>query len=280
LFSTDQLKTYSDKLSDNFNIEQFLKSYFESQHEDKRNHRGVRKEYSLPVIAVPSGGYRILRKTPEDDNVIQLVAIDGLANEGFSIRETVQFNKPVILTQLLDHKRLAFTENYEASTEEICYFDEGQQVEVPEELKDIIVRLKLFPNSKDRFEIEVGLSFDNFYNCVIKNEISHFESELKKIEKEYKKETEDKKKKTFKKKIDGIKNNISTYKKYNKSFKLLPVELKIENKDGFLESFKNKLGKPRSNLFINKLDNDIVFSYIVESTNSEMKQLFNQSYLK
>jgi len=61
-----------------------------------RNHKKVRKQFSLPLLEAPSGGYRIKQQAGNGNNVWQIVAIQNYSSIGFYKKENgdIDFNNP------------------------------------------------------------------------------------------------------------------------------------------------------------------------------------------
>ena len=202
---------------------------------NKDSHHKVRKKYSLPVVSAPSGGFRIKRENPlTGETVYQVSGIEGFATKGYD--ETLK--TPVLIDELAKSANIAPLDGRQKQMENVCYFDEWKDINLTPELAKKITSLSYSIGSKDRFNIRVSMDFVKFKN--LDETINHFVN----IPAEVKEP----------KKNDNWKFKKTSFQAYFSS---------------------QLLGKPRSNLFIEKVSaGQIIFSYIVESTNGAMKKAY------
>jgi hypothetical protein len=120
-----------------------------------RQHSGVRKVYSLPLPASPSGGFRVSRKTPEG-TVWQVLTADG-SYRGFAVSDgTVDFSKPVFLSALQSKHLHGLTERHSAPSS-CCMMDEWRSLGLTEEESAHISRIELAPGTATRMYARVEL---------------------------------------------------------------------------------------------------------------------------
>ncbi len=198
---------------------------------NESQHKQVRKDYSLPVVSAPSGGFRIKRKNPiTNETVYQVSSIEGFSTKGYG----ENLKNPVFMDGLKNSPNIASLDGKQVEVDNTCYFDEWREIAIPEELQENLISLSYAIGSKDRFNIRVSINLDNLKK--LDNTITYF-------------------------------SNISAEYKETDAWKFKKIKL--------FES--DLLGKPRSNLFVEFVSgNKITFSYIVESTNKEMKEAYQK----
>ena len=215
--------------------DKLFKAFFHTDKMSNKNqHKQVRKEYSLPIVSAPSGGFRIKRKNPlTGEAVYQVSSIEGFVTKGYD--KTLKH--PVLIDKLKNSPNIASLDGKQVEVDNIYYFDDWKEIQIPKELEEKIIFLSYAIGSKNRFNIRISMLFDRFKE--LDSSINYFAN----ISAEYKE------------------TDVWKFKK-NKLFE------------------SNFLGKPRSNLFIEFVsENKITFSYIVEGTNSEMKQAYQNGTL-
>ncbi len=120
-------------------------------------HKQVRKEYSLPIVSNPSGGFRIKRKNPLTDEVIyQVSSIEGFATKGYD----ESLKNPVLIDELKSSPNIASLDGKQAEVDNVCYFDTWKEITIPEELQEKLISLSYAIGTKDRFNIRVSMPFD------------------------------------------------------------------------------------------------------------------------
>ena len=253
---------------------------------NKDSHHKVRKKYSLPVVSAPSGGFRIKRENPlTGDTIYQVSSIEGFATKGYD--ETLK--TPVLIDELAKSANIAPLDGRQKQMENVCYFDEWKDIKLTPELTGKIDSLSYSIGSKDRFNIRVSMSFDKFKNLDETNHFSNIPAEetVQETSLGYAGGKPNPLNPPYQgdfplnspliRGARGVKNDerwvfctVSEVKepKKNDNWKF--------KKTSFQAYFSSQLlGKPRSNLFIEKVSaGQIIFSYIVESTNEVMKKAY------
>ncbi|CAC9614518.1 hypothetical protein [uncultured Gammaproteobacteria bacterium] len=140
---------------------------------NKSQHKQVRKEYSLPIVSAPSGGFRIKRKNPLTNEVIyQVSSIEGFAAKGYD--KTLK--NLIFINGLKNSSNIASLDGKQVEVDNVCYFDEWKKVTIPEVLEKKIISLSYAIGSKNRFNIRISMSFDRFKE--LDNSINYFSNIL------------------------------------------------------------------------------------------------------
>ena len=204
-----------------------------------RNHKKVRKNWSLPIKASASGGYRAKRRNADGSVIWQLFAVEGLSASGFNLcNEVVDFSESATaaIPALIQSPNIfGCGQRYQSIADNIEKFDSWRQITITEDLHGKANSIAFSPNSKSRFRIRVEFTNQQLIEFVI----------------------------PLTKEQDDIKN-----------WSQLPAEIKLSNAKKWKECFGDLLGKPRSNLFITNAGMNVVLEYIVEGTNSQMKNAY------
>ncbi len=141
----------------------FKQFFHQNKVENHSNHKQVRKEYSLPIIASASGGFRIKRKNiSSNEDVYQLSAIEGFATKGYS----KDLKNPALIDQLFSSKNISPIDKTDSFIDTI-YFDEWRNITIPTELQNKIISLQFAIGSKDRFYSKVELPISVFNEIAI-----------------------------------------------------------------------------------------------------------------
>ena len=207
-----------------------------------KKHRRVRKDYSLPVVSGPSGGFRIKRKNPiTDELVYQVSSIKSFSTKGYDS----ELKQVVLIDNLRTSRNIStIKEQFQAppNEDDICYFDQWREISpLPADLKEKITSLYYAINSKDRFRIRVEMPFKYFQQ--LDDSIQSWEQ---------------------------VKSEIEVKKEIFKTYFL------IDNPKS-LEKQITLLGQPRDKLFVENIRSErITFTYIVDRTNKEMKAAYQK----
>lgn len=136
---------------------------------NENQHKQVRKNYSLPIVSAPSGGFRIKRKNPLTNEVIyQVSSIEGFATKGYD----ESLKNPVLIDELKSSPNIASLDGKQVEVDNVCYFDTWKEIAIPEELQEKLISLSYAIGSKDRFNIRVSMPFDEFKT--LDNSIHYF----------------------------------------------------------------------------------------------------------
>ncbi|CAB5506478.1 type II-B CRISPR-associated RNA-guided endonuclease Cas9/Csx12 [Bathymodiolus thermophilus thioautotrophic gill symbiont] len=147
----------------------FQDFFCEGKIKNSSKHKQVRKEYSLPIVSNPSGGFRIRRKNPLTGEIVyQVSSIEGFATQGYD--KTLK--NPVLINGLKNSPNIASLDGRQVEVDNICYFDEWKEITIPEALEKKITFLSYAIGTKDRFNIRVSMPFKNFKE--LDNSINHF----------------------------------------------------------------------------------------------------------
>lgn len=224
------------------NWEAFFVKYFNSGG-NSYHHSTVRKEYSLPIKSDPSGGFRMERKTPLGESFFQLSEVEGFASQGYHIDSAgyVEFKKPVLIEGLASSENVAPAGNIEST------------------LSD---RNTAYFDEWRKIELSEGLLHDVislFYAIGTKD---RFYIKVEMTAQYF------------------LKNIASTLEDSVEKVIQLRSEVKVIDKTIFSTKLGNLFGKPRSNLFIQNIGENITFWYIVDSTNSHMKSAYQKGVVK
>ncbi len=143
--------------------EELLKKFFhKNKVKNTSHHKHVRKDYSLPIIANASGGFRIKRKNAvTNENIYQLSAIEGFATKGYSN----DLKQPMLIDQLFNSKNIAPIDKA-IDSNNIIYFDEWRKINIPTELQNKITSIEFAIGSKDRFYTKLELPTDVFKRVI------------------------------------------------------------------------------------------------------------------
>lgn len=216
-----------------------LEKIFPSANSERR-HKAVRKVYSLPVIASPSGGFRARRTTPDKQPVWQLMSVEGYAAEGFELQPDGKFGEPAILPLLHESPSLvADSQRHLSPPTEICRFDEWRDIAVDKKRYPWLQRLEYAPGTQDRFYVRVTMSFGEFKRRVLPHTANN----------------------------KGINTPAQ-----------LHVDIKVDEPKKYREKLGELLAQPRSHLFLTAIGDSVTFWYIVESTSSAMRERYEQTH--
>lgn len=119
-----------------------------------RAHRKSRREFSLPIVKGPSGGYRIRRNTP-DGQVVQLVAIGDYSISGFPVTaKGVDWKHPRTMQVLERSPAVQPVEpRVEQHHNDAVALDDW--VSITDSLPEGIEALEAAPGTKDRMYVRV-----------------------------------------------------------------------------------------------------------------------------
>ncbi|CAC9599502.1 hypothetical protein [uncultured Gammaproteobacteria bacterium] len=164
----------SKDLIPQFSWDKLFKEFFHTDKvSNKSQHKQVRKEYSLPIVSAPSGGFRIKRKNPLTNEVIyQVSSIEGFAAKGYD--KTLK--NLIFINGLKNSSNIASLDGKQVEVDNVCYFDEWKKVTIPEVLEKKIISLSYAIGSKNRFNIRISMSFDRFKE--LDNSINYFSNIL------------------------------------------------------------------------------------------------------
>ena len=222
-----------DGCDDTDRIRRALDSFFAPVHGKSRRHTRVRKVFSLPVMASPSGGVRIRRRDWRGNSVIQLATSD-FPSIGFAVSAVgaVDFAQNVRHPDLGKSGGIAFVADGVAAEGPTVKVNEWRMVDkIPERLQGSVLNLELSPNSRDRMRVRCCVKWDNFRAAYGKA---------------------------------GLPEPATAFDLVGE----LPSEL----------AEQCGLWAARSKLFVENIGKDRVsFSYIVNSTSGEMRELYNSS---
>lgn len=207
--------------------------------DSQRRHKAVRKVYSLPVIASPSGGFRARRVTPDKRPVWQLMSVEGYAAQGFELQPGGKLGETAILPLL--HKSpslVADSQRYRPLPTEICRFDEWREIVVVRNAYPWLQRLEYAPGTQDRFYIRATLPFVEFKKHILPHTTNN----------------------------KGINSPAQ-----------LNSDIKVDEPRKYREKLGELLAQPRSHLFVTAIGDSVTFWYIVESTSSAMRERYEQA---
>ena len=127
----------------------------------KRSHQKTRRVFSLPVVASPSGGFRIKRKTPDGKYIWQLMSIEGTYASGFDVNDNkIEWNNTTILSQLTESKNLTLIgSRYAPAPDDSVKFNHWLKIPCEDTR---IHSLEIAPGTKDRRYIRITQSFVEF----------------------------------------------------------------------------------------------------------------------
>lgn len=215
-----------------------LEAIFPNQ-DSQRRHKAVRKVYSLPVIASPSGGFRVRRVTPDKQPVWQLMSVEGYAAQGFELQSGGGLGETAILPLL--HKSpslVADSQRYRPLPTEICRFDEWREIVVDRNTYPWLQRLEYAPGTQDRFYVRATLPFAEFKKHILPHTANN----------------------------KGINSPAQ-----------LNSDIKVDEPKKYREKLGELLAQPRSHLFVTTIGDSATFWYIVESTSSAMRERYEQA---
>ncbi len=160
-----------DGCADAARVEGAVRRFFAPQGRAGLQHRRVRKVFSLPIPASPSGGVRIRRRDWRGGEVIQLAAGD-FPSIGFRRGDdgVVDFNSNVRHPALAGGRNISFVGD--APTPEGAAFESfGAWREVPcgpqgPKATGRILRLALSPNSRDRMRVRCAVAWETVAKAV------------------------------------------------------------------------------------------------------------------
>lgn len=146
------------------------KNYFNIQNKNIRNK--ARKVFSLPTVEAPSGGFRIRRKNHKNENVYQLVGIDGAKSVGFALEnKKINSSKDVLLPTLVKSKNISFKEPAKKELQE--YIDMNNFRDLTKFVNLENINIFVAPASTNRPLVKVELDF-NLLKNILKNENLNF----------------------------------------------------------------------------------------------------------
>ncbi|CAC9560633.1 hypothetical protein [uncultured Gammaproteobacteria bacterium] len=137
---------------------------------NKSQHKQARKEYSLPIVSAPSGGFRIKRKNPLTNEVIyQVSSIKGFKYAGMNS----DLSESIVNPQLEKSKNVAqIGEVKKQINDDFIYFDEWRKVKVD---NDNIKKLYLSPGSSPAMGVKITIT-QSLFNDLINNFIPDISS--------------------------------------------------------------------------------------------------------
>mgnify|MGYP001942264871 CR=1 FL=1 len=143
------------------NTREICESFFKVRR-GKVQHKRVRREYSLPVVEAPSGGFRIRRKGPNGQNVWQMQPLEGTPSCGFTVDvETVNWNRLAQIPHLRKSENIVGKgERYLPPPKEVVLFDKWltiQNDQIPAG-----VEMSMAPGTKGRRYIRISQPYNQF----------------------------------------------------------------------------------------------------------------------
>ena len=249
---------YIENLQDQKDIQDvdwksFIRRHFNVDESSDNSHRKVRQNYSLPMLAKTSGGFRVNRDTPTG-KVFQLVEVESGSKLGYPVdseSNTINFSANRFLPTFETTRVTPVDNAYKlAEGHETVTPDDWLEVEVPEVDKHKIIKLYMAP--QERFRIKLQVSW-----AVFKDQI-----------------------------LPGCKEVGSISSAANLPASLKPLKKKDVDANDALDSyfFTNGvlschfLSEPRGNLDLLRIGSVIEFSYIVESSNKSMKEMYQAAF--
>lgn len=202
----------------------------------KRIHSKARRNYSLPIIDAPSGGFRVMRKSPTGEIIWQLVAQkDSLASGFYVENNKISWNHAVSLDLLISRNIVEVNSCYKKALDMRVSFSKWLTLECDH---PDITKLEMAPGSKDRRYIRITQPFDVFQ-------------------------------KWLKASSDDVPD----------SFWAVGSEIKVDAVRFANAHGEVLLGKPRSNLFIERLGDYVIYRYkVVEQNSLPMKNAYQKAY--
>lgn len=215
-----------------------LEAVFPSK-DSQRRHKAVRKIYSLPVVASPSGGFRVRRMTPDKQPVWQLMSVEGYAAQGFELQPSGKLGEAAVLPLLYKSPSLvADSQRYRPLPIEICQFDEWREIAVDRNAYPWLQRLEYAPGTQDRFYVRATLPFAEFKKHILPHTANN--------------------------------KDINSPAQLNS-------DIKTDEPKKYREKLGELLAQPRSHLFVTAIGENVTFWYIVESTSSAMRERYEQA---
>lgn len=208
-----------------------------------RQHKQVRKEWSLPQIQSVRGAYRARRKNADGSDIWQLFAIDGFGSKGFSHENgVINFSKDVVvpIPQLEKSGKLTTVGGRFISRELLEPFNTWREVDLNQHNGQEFESIYLSTHSKGGFRVAVNISYYKFNQFIAPM-------------------VEDN-------------DNVNHWSK-------LPPELKLIKPKDWQDTFGKLLGNPRSNLFVINSGKHITLEYNAGSTNKIMQQAYQNGVL-
>nr|AME16466.1 CRISPR-associated protein Cas9 [uncultured bacterium] len=163
--------------------EQVYNNFYKNNNKNERFHKKYARKMSLPIIANPSGGFRIKRKNPNGETIYQLIAVKAY---GYGFDKNL--DNIVIHPVLANSKNISLANINEKISidKEIIKMNEWRDVEMPEDLKNDIIKLELSPATKSRFYVRFFIKKDSFlqkliieeYKELISNDIFNLRDKL------------------------------------------------------------------------------------------------------
>ncbi|TLS71017.1 type II-B CRISPR-associated RNA-guided endonuclease Cas9/Csx12 [Aliarcobacter thereius] len=155
---------------DNEILISICKKYFNIQNKNIRNK--ARKVFSLPSVEAPSGGFRIRRKNHKNEDIYQLVGIDGAKSAGFVLENgKINSSKDVLLPTLVKSKNISFKEPAKKEIQE--YIDMNNFRNLTDFINLENISIFVAPASTNRPLVKVELDF-NLLKKILKNENLNF----------------------------------------------------------------------------------------------------------
>lgn len=204
-----------------------------------RKHKAVRKDYSLPVIAFPSGGFRVRRLTPGKRPVWQTMSIGEYSVEGFEVEADGKLGAALPLAIVRKSRSLVGVgQRHRPEPQRVVWLDEWCEIPVDRKTRPWLQRLEYAPGTKDRFYVRATLTFADFKQLVLPFAVNGAE--------------------------------------ITHPFQL-PSELKIVEPKRLRERLGEWLGQPRSNIFVTRVGETVTFWYIVVSTTAAMRERYEKA---
>lgn len=217
-----------------------LDAWLQSMHRmnsSKCAHTAVKRVASLPIVSKASGGFRIRRKTLDNNDVYQLHNIANAKYSSFACdeKDIVDWKKPVLFKHLATRSVTSLEINDSAKASTSVKMREFRRVSTE---NDMVIEMA--PGTLGRRYIRIEMNFDTFASW------------LKNAEAEYE-----------------LTHQLSPRAdiKLNKPKAFIPIEL----------STATLLGTPRSHLFIEHVGKRVKLWYIVESSNANMLKAYNDA---
>lgn len=143
------------------------------------HHKAVKRVYSIPMIASPSGGVRIRRQDMNGNAIFQMVAVntpETVLNKGFSVKEDKVDWKNSANIEAYSGNNLTLKDTPINITNNYVLMSEIRTI-----IKNDDLIIRMAPGSEGRRIIYIEQSFDDFNKCMNKRFKSLFEitSEIK-----------------------------------------------------------------------------------------------------
>lgn len=145
----------------------YKKKHFNNSNTDlKRAHIRYARKMSLPVVAQPSGGFRIKRESPDGQPVFQLVTAHGYA-WGFD----KELKEVAIHPVLKNSKNVSQADNFkENDIDEVIKMNQWREVEIKGQTEFGIRKILLAPGTIPRFYSKMLMSTEGFMSNLLSDD--------------------------------------------------------------------------------------------------------------